>query len=697
MQCWFPRPKKKRERKPSGGKQNYEIRVSAAGVKPSEVIVITGNQEVLGNWNPEASPRMDDGRFPVWTVEIDALRLHGTVEYKFCIVDAETGRLIYWEEGENRILPVVPHLKSTVVIESVPELRIKPLFPRVAGTVIPVFSLRTETSFGVGDFGDLMQCIDWLQLTSQRILQLLPINDTTQTHTWTDSYPYNAVSVFALHPLYLNLTKLGRLKDAARRSFYRKKQKELNALPKLDYEQVDRYKWQFFREIFIQDGAKTIQTDEYRLFYGNNKQWLDRYAKFSSMRDGEREELYCYLQFHLHRQLTEAVRYAHSRGIALKGDIPIGVNRFGIDVAVEPHLFNMQFQTGAPPDDFSDSGQNWGFPTFNWEAIEKQDFRWWKDRLLKMSEYFDACRIDHILGFFRIWEIPCQYELGLFGHFYPAIPYSVDEIRGAGFPFDPEQHATLRKTDRTGEFLFVPDHRQKQFYHPAINARQSVAYRRLDDIRRNIFDQLFDEYFYRRNMELWREKGYERLQILIDSAHMFVCGEDLGMIPSCVPSVMSDLEILSLEIERMSKEYGREFTDLDKLPRLSVCTTSTHDMDTVRLWWEGNPEQAGRYYREVLNGEGRQPAECTAELCEQIIVRHLNTNSMFAVFPLEDWLSTDSDLRRADATEERINVPSDPRHYWRYRMHLTFRDLIRAEKFTGKIRRLVIDSGRHIS
>jgi 4-alpha-glucanotransferase len=696
VQCWFPRPDRQRNRKPLTAEQKYEIRVQATDVKPSEVVVITGNQDALGNWQPEASPVMDDSQFPVWTIEIDASKLNGTVEYKFCTVDSGTGKLVQWEEGENRILPAIPDGEPTAVIESAPVMRIEPLFPRVAGTVIPVFSLRTETSFGIGDFGDLIQCIDWLQLTSQRILQLLPVNDTTQTHTWTDSYPYNAISVFALHPLYLNLVKLGRLKNAARQSFYNKKQKELNALPQLDYEQTDRYKWQFFREIFIQDGKETLNTVEYKTFYKNNRQWLDRYAKFSSERDGNETELYLYLQFHLHQQLSEAVRYAHSKGIALKGDIPIGVNRYGTDIKNNPHLFNRRFQTGAPPDNFSDIGQNWGFPTFNWEAIEKQDFRWWQNRLRKMAEYFDACRIDHILGFFRIWEIPKQYKPGLFGHFHPAIPYSVDEIRGTGFPFDPKQHAMLRKTDTAGEFLFVPDHRQKQFYHPAINAQRSTIYRQLDDRSKDIFNRICDEYFYHRNTELWKETGLNRLQALVKSTGMLPCGEDLGMIPSCVPSIMNALNILSLEIERMPKQYGHQFTDLNQLPRLSVCTTSTHDMDTLRLWWKENREHTQQYYNNVLNREGRAPEECPPEICEQIIARHLNANSMLAILPLEDWLSIDPDIRRADATEERINKPDNPHHYWRYRMHPTFRDMIKSGKLNNKIRKLVVDAGRHI-
>ncbi|MDR1563008.1 MAG: 4-alpha-glucanotransferase [Dysgonamonadaceae bacterium] len=668
------------------------ISVRAADVRPEETLVITGNRDVLGNWQPEESPKMDDSRFPVWTVEIDAAKLSGRVEYKFCTVDTVTGRLIRWEDGENRILYSIPQNGE---VESEPELRVEPLMLRLAGTAVPVFSLRTGNSFGIGDFGDLIPCIDWLHLTSQRILQLLPINDTTLSHTRMDSYPYNAISAFALNPLYLNLRKLGRLADAKRRSFYRRKQRELNALPALDYEQVDYYKWEFFKEIFLQDGKTTLKTREYKAFYEDNRYWLASYARFSAKRDGNEKALYGFLQYHLHKQLSAAVNYAHAKGIALKGDIPVGVNRAGVDAKTNAALFNLKFQTGAPPDNFSDVGQNWGFPTCNWEAMEKQNYSWWKKRLGKMSEYFDAYRIDHVLGFFRIWEIPQNYNLGLFGCFNPAYPYSGKEILGMGFPFDPKLHATLRKTDTKGEFLFIPDPRKKGFYHPAINAHRSDVYRNLPDMMaRELFDQLFDDYFNRRNIELWKQKGLERLRALIGATGMLACGEDLGMIPSCVPHVMGDLKILSLEIERMPKQYGREFTDLKNLPYLSVCTTSTHDMNTIRLWWKENRESTQRYYSDVLNCEGEAPDECTEEICEQIIRNHLNSNSMLVILPLQDWLSIDRNIRRTDDDAERINIPADPHHYWRYRMHISFEDLIKAEELNGKIRRLIRDTGR---
>jgi 4-alpha-glucanotransferase len=142
------------------------------------------------------------------------------------------------------------------------------------------------------------------------------------------------------------------------------------------------------------------------------------------------------LQYHLHLQLSEAHRYANDNGIILKGDIPIGINKNSAEAWVEPHLFNFSGQAGAPPDDFSVRGQNWGFPTYNWGLMEKDGYKWWKQRFSKMAEYFDAYRIDHILGFFRIWEVPSESVEGIMGHFNPSLPFSADELRGRGYNFN---------------------------------------------------------------------------------------------------------------------------------------------------------------------------------------------------------------------------------------------------------------------
>ncbi|MDR0768426.1 MAG: 4-alpha-glucanotransferase, partial [Dysgonamonadaceae bacterium] len=612
-------------------------------------------------------------------------------------------------------------------------------------------------------------------LTSQKILQILPINDTTQTHTWSDSYPYNAISIFALHPVYLRLDLMGKLNNPKRDAFYRKKQKELNALEVMDYEQVEHAKWSFFREIFNQEGENTLNTEAFAEFFKNNEDWLVPYAAYSCLRDKyntsdfnrwgaykkydknkisklDKKEmaLYYYLQFHLHKQLSEARDYANiQKGIALKGDIPIGVSKTSIEAWTEPQFFNMQYQTGAPPDDFSQMGQNWGFPTYNWAEMEADCFEWWKKRFRKMSDYFDAYRIDHILGFFRIWEIPESSVQGLLGCFSPALPLSAEEIRSAGFNFQPEQHTIARinksflhelfgeyaqevcrdyfgdnlvlnaeyntqrkiknrfdgkddeksRTIREGlyaicnETLFIRDKRDPRRFHPRILAARSFVYRELDSANRSAFDNLYWDYFYRRHNVFWGKEGYNKLSQLVSSTGMLACGEDLGMIPECVPEVMRQLQIFSLEIERSPKDSNTEFTALRDLHSHSVCTTSTHDMETIRMWWKENPERTRRYCNSVLH-LADSPEECVPEVCRQIIFNHLNSPSMLTIIPLQDWLSIDGQIRNADANEERINVPANPLNKWKYRMHLSIEDLINATGLNAQIRDLLLTAGR---
>jgi 4-alpha-glucanotransferase len=787
VRSWFAHPCRKNEKKINASRKIL-IKVLAPEISRNHSLSIIGNQADFGNWKPGKSLVMDCKDFPEWSAEIDANKLTFPIEYKFCILNNENKELIHWEKGENRIFPGFSPKENETIVLSGMQFHDYPSEWKCAGTVIPVFSLRSENSFGIGDFADLIPCIDWLNLTSQKILQLLPLNDTTQTHTWTDSYPYNAISIYALHPLYLNLSLMGKLNDSKRESFFRKKQKELNVLAEVDYKSVDHYKWAFFHEIFNQDGLETLRSPEFVDFFENNCEWLIPYAAYSYLRDKNQTSdfclwkdfrkynkdaieklcrrdspqymeiaLYYFLQFHLHKQLIAAEKHAHAKGVALKGDIPIGISRTSVEAWTEPAFFNRQYQTGAPPDDFSPTGQNWGFPTYNWDEMEKSHYDWWKKRFRKMSEYFSAYRIDHILGFFRIWEIPENSVQGLLGCFSPSLPFSVEEIENAGFRFIPEkyanphinenflpklfgeytqevshvfldrsssQHFALKEKFDTqvkirnwfsgkddekseiirqglysicNEVLFIRDKQKPEYFHPRISASNSYIYKELDNADKYAFDYLYRDYFYLRHNEFWREKAYGKLKSLISATDMLPCGEDLGMIPLCVPEVMQKLQILSLEIERMPKEVNVEFTRLDDLPYHSVCTTSTHDMNTVRMWWKESRKRTQRYYNDVLKREGLAPVECTTDICEQIISNHLDTCSMLVVIPLQDWLSIDKSLRRKNEDEERIHIPANPRHYWKYRMHLPLEELLKARELNERIKYLIQNTKRNIS
>ena len=761
------------------------IKAYAPRINKDYCLAICGNQKALGNWDPDKAIPMSDANFPEWQIELDASKLKFALEYKFILYHKEEKKADCWENNPNRYL-ADPELKTneTLVISDRYAYFDIPVW-KGAGIAIPVFSLKSENSFGVGDFGDLKRMIDWAVSTQQKVIQILPINDTTMTHAWTDSYPYNSISIYAFHPMYADIKQMGTLKDKSAAAKFNKKQKELNGLPAMDYEAVNQTKWEYFRLIFKQEGEKVLASGEFGEFFNANKEWLQPYAVFSYLRDAFQTPnfrewprhsvynaqdiekmcrpesvdyphiaLYYYIQFHLHLQLVAATKYAREHGVVLKGDIPIGISRNSVEAWTEPYYFNLNGQAGAPPDDFSVNGQNWGFPTYNWDVMEKDGYRWWMKRFQKMSEYFDAYRIDHILGFFRIWEIPMHAVHGLLGQFIPSIPMSREEIESYGLPFREEylipyihesflgqvfgphtdyvkqtfllpaetpgvyhmkpEFTTQREVEsffagkndenslwiRDGlytlisDVLFVPDTKEKDKYHPRIGIQRDFIFRSLNEQEQNAFNRLYDQYYYHRHNEFWRQQAMKKLPQLTQSTRMLVCGEDLGMIPDCVSSVMNDLRILSLEIQRMPKNPMHEFGYLNEYPYRSVCTISTHDMSTLRGWWEEDYLQTQRYYNTMLGHYGTAPTVATPELCEEVVRNHLKSNSILCILSLQDWLSIDGKWRNPNVQEERINVPSNPRNYWRYRMHLTLEQLMKAEELNDKIRELIKYTGR---
>ena len=519
---------------------------------------------------------------------------------------------------------------------------------RGAGTAVPVFSLRTAGDFGIGEFKDLKPLVDWAAATGQCIIQLLPVTDTTRRGEWKDSYPYSPVSSFALHPLYIHLQDLGIRETAA----FRKEQAELNALPELDYPRVFKAKMAWIRKAFETRGAKDLSSAAYKKFYLENAYWLGEYSEFCARRDSNETEYHAWIQYHLDRQFSEMVAYARSKGISFKGDLPIGVSGDSADAYWHPELFNLDSSTGAPPDFFSVDGQNWGFPTYNWEEMAKDDYAWWKSRLRHMSRYFDAFRIDHILGFFRIWEIPAGFKGGLLGHFNPALPYSAEEIYAQGLPI---------------EGLFHEDPRKPGMYQPLISPDKSG----LEPWQLDRFEALYTDFFYHRHDGFWRRNAEKKLPELLGATGMLACGEDLGMVPDCVPGVMEGESILSLEMADMDK--GRPW------PYLSVCATSSHDMSTLRM----QSDEKG-------NGD-LPPWEVM-----RILWEHLDSAPMLAIFPLQDWVALDPVLRREDFRNERINQPADPDHHWRYRFHRNLEDLLTSPRFISCIKALLEDSRRYV-
>ena len=685
-------------------KGNLVIKTAIADILPNLTLAIAGGCAELGCWK-KAVP-MDDSRFPRWQVTLEARE---PFEYKYVLIDS-SGNIVLWEEGPNRRC-CPPSDKETLVQEDArPQFASGPW--RGAGVAIPVFSIRTEESFGVGEFRDIKKLADWAAATGMNIIQLLPVNDTGMTGTWKDSYPYNAVSSFALHPQYISLTEAGVKADKA----YKALQTELNALAKVDYERVNSEKMRLLKNLYEAKAPKLARDTRYLQFVKQNDFWLIPYAVFCCLRDDNqtvnwrnwgknakytrrKADLYaaanhhqvafwCWIQYLLDVQLKDAVAYAHTRRVAIKGDLPIGVSPDSVDAWTNPALFNLDMQAGAPPDAFSTDGQNWGFPTYNWDHMALDGFAWWKARLKKMSEYFDAYRIDHILGFFRIWEIPSQYKSGLMGHFAPALPYSTAELKKKGFDLSKGKYVTPVKTET--DVLFVEDPRQKNCWHPRINARFTATYDKLKPRQQEIYNALYDDFFYRRHDDFWRESAMKKLPSLIRSTAMLCCGEDLGMIPGCVASVMDELNILSLEIQRMPKDYAKEFADPALYPYNCVCATGTHDTSTLRAWWEEDRERTRHYYNIMMHREGDAPFFCEPGTAETIIRSHLTSPAMLVILPMQDWLAADGDARyQGDPADERINIPASPRHYWRWRMHKTVEDLLDDNNLCWRIKTMI--------
>ena len=737
------------------------FRVSAPQLLKGQSLAVIGNHPAIGSWNPARYLKMEHVGCYDWllSVNVDAVLL--PIEYKYVIVDDETHALLTWEEGDNRttdgLLPpdqnAVPD--GTVLVAYGENLRVKEHTWRAAGVAVPVFSLRTERSYGVGDFGDLKRFVDWAVATGMKVIQILPVNDTTASHNWCDSYPYNIVSAFALHPHYIDLEALGSLKSKSKMTAYRRQRQELNNLNFSDYEAVDRVKWAYIQELFVERGQQTLDSKEFKVWFADNKDWLEPYALWLK----QPAPMIYYLQYHLHLQLKDAADYARSKGVVIKGDVPIGVNRYSVETATHPELFHLDAQTGAPPDAFSHNGQNWGFPTYNWatsspkgKKVTLQD--WFHRRLRWMAQYFDAIRIDHVLGFFRIWEIPEDAVFGILGHFSPALPMTVGEIEYFGLSFRKDlftkpfindrvldrlfgmhapyvrdnfliprayglydlksEYDTQKKVRdafegrgdenslwiRDGLYrlisgvLFLEDPLQPEMYHPRIGVINEPVFESLSAEEKDAFMRLYNNYYYQRHNFFWGDQAMHRLTEIFGETRMLCCAEDLGMLPDCVAPVLDNLRILTLEIQSMPKQSGYEFTHLDGNPYRSVATFSTHDMSPLRLWWEENPERTQRFYITMLQKQGRAPEHLPAHLAEEIIARHLYCPSMLCILSLQDWLAMDGELRSKHPREERINVPSDAYNRWKYRMHLTIDDLLEADRYNNKVRTMITRSKR---
>lgn len=735
--------------------QGITFSVFAPALHEGEQILLSGACEELGYWDTERALPLQYYGAGRWELTLSHLSA-SHIQYKYLLRGKETGS-IQWEEGANRQaqLPAPSAYPYCYVQDSF--LRLPAHSIRTAGLVAPLFALRSDSDWGIGDFGALREAIDFAAEAGMHAVQLLPINDTTSTRDTADSYPYNAISVDALHPIYIDLNALPSLPEAEQATFL-SEANALRTLPAVDYPKVLALKERYLRRSFECSGKEMLGREAFHRFYQAAASWLRPYALYCVLRDhfgtgaptqwagwevydedkataylddpanAEVVSYYYWLQFILDGQMQEVRSYAEARGVFLKGDLPIGVAPHSVDVWRAPHLFHTEQSAGAPPDDFAADGQNWGFPTYDWTAMQAEDFRWWRQRFEQQARYFHAFRIDHILGFFRIWEVPRTQHSGLLGHFHPAQPYTLDEwqellqcpfpielltaplvhedvltellgdsfddlldlgmLRSSALPqlyqlihteqadYDSDSLQRTLGSDVASilqglctETALIADPYKSGHYHPRIALERSRLFARLPEAVQARWRAVSDDYYYVRHNELFRTTALLRLGALTRHTRLLLCAEDLGMIPASVPAVLDELQVLSLELERMPKTFTPTgWARPEAFPSRSVATTSTHDMPSLRGWWHSlSADEQARYCREELLLPPTAEAPDEATIYRHIIEAHLASPAVAVLLPLADWMSLDSRLWLTTPEAEQINRPEDPHHYWSYR------------------------------
>lgn len=772
----------KPEKMPVLKKHTHLFRLEAPIYHPNWKVVLLGNNDALGNWEYLRAIPMAQTDFGVWEVALD-LPTDQLIQYKYGLLNTDSGQVFDIEYGDNRW--ALPNAEKNVLqIKADHFFKFKSFeMYHAAGVAVPVFALRSENGFGVGEFPDLKILADWTKKTNLSVLQILPINDTTANYSWTDSYPYAAISVYALHPQYLSLDNLDFALPKDLVPEFNTKKAELNALNLIDYEQMISGKWKFVKVIFYLNKEKILKDRNFKKFIKDNEEWLLPYAAFCVQRDKyktpnfndwkthkkfiagkiapfftpknkdyETSMLHAWVQYQLHLQLKEAIDYTHHLGVSVKGDLPIGIYRYSVEAWAEPELFGMDFQAGAPPDQFTDLGQNWEFPTYNWDAMKADGYRWWKNRFKALEQYFDAMRIDHILGFFRIWRMPMSATQGILGYFYPAIPVKMEEFWARNIPFNEERYCqpfindqilwdffgderdaihnqfmnnhfngtysfkeefnTQRKLadyfkehpigwaedqliSLCANVLFLPEKTEsgETVYHPRFNINQTKSYQYLPEWEKKVVSDLYVDYFYKRQDGLWYQKAMEKLPVILNATDMLICGEDLGLVPDSVPQVMDRLGITALKVQRMPSD-NIPWYNPKNAAYLNVVTASSHDSSTLRQWWHEDRNLTQQYFNRQLGQSGTAPWNLEPQLAEIIMKQHLYNDAMLAIFPIQEFFATDRELTNPNTDDERINNPAVFPHYWRYRMHLNVEELLEKEDFNQKIGGWILDSNR---
>ena len=758
-------------------KATHIFKVNYPVLKKNKFLCLTGNAYKMNLFNDEKPLLFKFNKNNTGIIKLNLSKENFPVEYKIGIYDKDKKTIVEYEAGPNNVLKILYEAGAKSIIHH--QYECDKFLWKGAGINIPVFSIRTANSWGSGDFKDILLMVDYAASIGIKMLQLLPVNDTTSTLFDKDSYPYSAISSFALHPKLLCVQKMAYSFSEEILEEEKVEIQRLNKLSFCDHSGVMKLKFAVLKRIFSSNKNNFLTDEAFLDFFNANKEWLVPYAAFCSLRDkygtlnynewedfseynsdkiatftepisSHYEEVlfWYFVQYHLHLQLLNATQYAHKRAVILKADLPIGVGRYSADTWVNPHLFHLDMQAGAPPDAFSALGQNWSFPTYNIGVMASDNFAWFKKRMQQLENYFDAVRIDHVLGLFRIWSIPVNQIDGTMGVFVPAIPAHKENMVRAGLAFDYNRFCNPFITEELLQQLFGEDtsdikkiffdsdykfknelndqrkiaayikfnptyfkYEQTLFYlianvilirdslnmngfHFRINMAQTHSFKKLPEAEKNILSSLYTKYYYESQNELWKVEGTARLKMLKKSTTMLLCAEDLGMVPDFTEEVLHSLDIISLQVQQMPKNINSTFSDTSAANYESVVMPSTHDMQPIRLWWEKNKDKAQLFYNIVLNEQGAAPYFCEPWVCKKIIESHIQSPAMWSIFLLQDLLAINGNIRRPNPAEERINDPSNADNVWNYRMHISVEDLLKQNEFNGKVKKFIMESGR---
>ena len=643
---------------------------------------------------------------------------------------------------------------------------------KITGASIPVGSLKTKDSCGVGEFLDLIPFADFCKKCDLELIQILPVNDTG-----TESSPYSALSAFALNPIYISLknlpevsenkeildeiSKLQKKHEKEKRFSYRNIRNEKFAILKKIYESAyeriikdkklseweKSNEWVKAYSIFMQKKMKYMEASwkEWPEQGHPTKEQIDKI--WDDKKSAKENKFFSWMQMRLDEQFKKASAYITSLGIKLKGDIPIMMNEDSCDTWAFPEYFNDELRAGSPPDGSNPTGQNWGFPIYNWKNLKKDNYSWWKNRLLKASEYYQVYRIDHILGFFRIWATPARETTAMLGWTQPFETITRDDLKELGFSDDritwlTKPHIPTYKIQeinggdyqgtvnilsklmtRIGNeelWLFKPSikndkdilesdipenikaklselWRDKAFvevsknkYAPLWTFQDTTAWQSLNDNEKYLLGTMIAKRYAKMD-SLWEKQARTILKELTACTKMIACAEDLGSNPECLPDVLKDLSILSLKVVRWNREWeldNKPFIKFEDYPLLSVTTSSVHDSSTLRSWWL-EEKDAEVFAEDFELPKEIKPGKYDSKTARTLLETIATSNSAFCIHPIQDFLGLVDEYLEENPDDERVNIPGSVTEFnWTYRLPTEIEKICKNTELTDEIKKI---------